>query len=78
MSLAGEIDRRDFESDADDDRDRTEYRIEPRVSYAVSPRLALFATSEIEIARFDTVVGTDLDSISYGLEAGTTFEISAC
>ena len=76
VSLAGEADIRDFELASDDARDRIEYRIEPRVSYAVSPRLALFATSEIEIARFNTVVGTDLDSISYGLEGGTTFDIT--
>ena len=75
IGLATAIDRRDFRSDEDEDRDRTDYRVIPRLEYEVSPSLRIFTTGEVEVRRFDTVVDVNFDSVNFGGSAGTVFDI---
>ena len=68
--------RRNFLSEEDADRDRTDYRVIPRLEYEASPSLRLFTATQLEARRFDTVVDTNLDSVNYGFDLGTVFDIN--
>ena len=76
LGLTAAAFRRNFLSEEDADRDRTDYRLTPRLEYEVSPSFRVFTATQLEARRFETVVDTNLDSVNYGFDLGTVFDIN--
>jgi hypothetical protein len=73
------VQRRDYVHGFDDDRDRNEFRVGPRFSYALSPSVSAFIEGSYRDRRYDDDVdqnGRDRNSQTYEALAGLAFDIS--
>jgi len=78
VSLNSRLDRLDYTTSFDNDRDRTDLTIGPRVSYLLSPSFIPFVQVGYLNENFDAPLdrsGVDRDSQSYNGSAGFTFDI---
>jgi hypothetical protein len=72
------LQRLDYVYGFDDDRDRNDFRIGPRFSYAISPSLSAFIEGSYLDRRYDSAVdvnGIDRNSQTYEALAGFAFDL---
>jgi len=78
LQVDARMQRLDYVYEFDDDRDRNEFRIGPRFSYAISPVLSTFIESSYVDRRYDVDVdqnGVDRNSQTYDALIGVAFEL---
>jgi hypothetical protein len=68
--------RLEFDNNADDDRDRDEYGVGSRLTYALSPRVTPFVEAGVRFSEFDENVGLDRDSQSVAIAVGSRILIT--
>lgn len=73
-----QVQRIDFTTSDDDDRDRTQIRFAPRVGYELIPSFRPFVEGTYSQQAYDTLEsGVDRDSESWGAFVGAEFEITS-
>jgi hypothetical protein len=78
VQVDARLQRLDYVYGFDDDRDRNEFRIGPRFSYAISPALSAFVETSYLDRDYDAAAddnGLDRDSQTYEALAGLAFDI---
>lgn len=68
--VTAQHERLEFLENADDDRDRDQYSVGTRLTYALSPRVTPFVEASARFFDFDEVVGLDRDSKSVTVAVG--------
>jgi hypothetical protein len=79
VRLDAAVQRRDYVHSFDNDRDRNEFGVGPRFSYALSPSVSAFIEGSYRDRRYDDDVdenGLDRNSQTYEALAGLAFDIS--
>jgi hypothetical protein len=78
IRLDSSFQRLDYASDFDNDRDRSDFTIGPRISYLLSPSFIPFIQASYVDEAFDAAAdrsGLDRDSQTYNAQAGFTYDI---
>lgn len=73
-----QVQRIDFTTSDENDRDRTQFRLAPRVGYELFPSFRPFIEGSYSIQEYDTLQsGVDRDSETWGAFIGAEFEITS-